>query len=143
MVTTEANTELVDRVWEEAVENGDLAVIDEVLATDYVGHTPGAPEVISGREGFKRYVRTLRDAFSGLSVTIEERIVSEGVVVDRYRARGTHEGEFRGVPPTGAEIEFTGIVIHYIEDGQVVKDVSEFNALDLMEQLGVVEPPGE
>lgn len=143
MVTTEANTELVDRVWEEAVENGDLAVIDEVLTTDYVGHTPGAPEVISGREGFKRYVRTLRDAFSGLSVTIEERIVSEGVVVDRYRARGIHEGEFRGVPPTGTEIEFTGIVIHYIEDGQVVKDVSEFNALDLMEQLGVVEPPVE
>lgn len=143
METTEANTELVDRVWEEAVENGNFAVIDEVLASDYVGHTPGAPEAISGPDGFKQYARTLREAFSDLSVTIEDRIVSEDTVVDRYRARGTHEGEFRGVPATGAEIEFTGIVIHYIEDGQVVKDVSEFNALDLMEQLGVVEPSGE
>lgn len=89
MATIETNTELVDRVWDEAIEDGEMAV------------------------------------------------------VDRYRMRGTHEGEFRGIPPTGAEVEFTGIIIHHLEDGEVVEDVAEFDALDVMEQLGVVESPGD
>lgn len=143
MATKREPTTLVDRVWEEAVENGDMGVIDDAVADDYVCHTPGAPEGIRGPDGFKQYVRTLREAFPDLSVTIDDRLVTEDAIVDRYTLRGTHDGDFRGIPPTGTEIEFTGIVIHYVDDGKVRKDVSEFDVLDVMQQLGVVESPGE
>lgn len=143
MATQEEPTTLVDRVWDEAVENGDVDVIDVAVTDDYVCHTPGAPEGIRGPDGFKQYVRTLREAFPDLSVTVEDRFVTEDAVVDRHRLRGTHEGEFRGVPPTGTEIEVTGIVIHYVDDGKIRKDVSEFDVLDLMQQLGAVEPSGK
>lgn len=143
MATQNAPTTLVDRVWDEAVEDGDVDVIDDALSDDYVGHTPGAPEGIRGPDGFKQYVRTLREAFPDLAVTIDDRLVTEEAIVDRYTMRGTHEGTFKGISPTGTEIEFTGIVIHYVENGEVRKDVSEFDVLDVMHQLGVVEPPGE
>lgn len=90
--TTEANTELVDRIWDEVVENGEMDVIDEAVASDYVLHTPGAPEPIQGPAGLKQYKRTLRAAFPDLSVSIEDRVVGEETVVDRYRMRGTHDG---------------------------------------------------
>ena len=140
--TTEVNTELIDRIWEEAVENGEMAVVDEAAASDYVLHTPGAPEAIRGPEGLKQYKRTLRAAFPDLSVTIEDRIIGEDAVVDRYTLRGTHEGDFQGIPPTGREIELTGINIHYMEDGTLVENVAEFDVYGLVQQLGVVDPPG-
>lgn len=143
MATQEEPATLVDRVWDEAVENGDVDVIDDAVTDDYVCHTPGAPEGIRGSDGFKRYVRTLREAFPDLSVTIDDRLVTEEAIVDRYTIRGTHDGEFRGISPTGTEIAFTGIVIHYLDDGKVRKDVSEFDVLDVMQQLGAVEPSGK
>jgi steroid delta-isomerase-like uncharacterized protein len=141
--TTEPNTELIDRIWDEVVERGEMDVVDETVTNEYVLHTPGAPEPIQGPEGLKQYKRTLRAGFPDLSVSIEDRVVGEEAVVDRYRMQGTHDGEFMGIPPTGVEVEFTGIIIHYLEDDTIVKNVAEFNVLDLMQQLGVVEPPGE
>lgn len=143
MAINEADTELFDRVWDEAFENGELDVIDEAVASDYVLHTPGNPEPIRGPEAFKQYVSGYSEAFPDFSVTIDDRIVAEDAVVERFRMRGTHEGELRGIPPTGEEINLTGIVVHYLEDGEAVEDYSEFDGLDLMQQLGVIEPSGE
>lgn len=143
MALTEANTDLIDRVWEEAIENGEMAVVDEALASDYVLHTPAAPEPIHGTEGFKQYKAGLREAFPDISVTIEDRIVGDQAIVDRYTMRGTHDGEFNGVPPTGTEVEFTGIIVHYLEDGEVVENVTEFDVRGLMEQLGTGESATE
>lgn len=135
METETTPTTLVDRVWDEAVESGELDVIDDALTDDYVGHTPGEPEGIRGPGEFKQYVRALREAFPDLAVTIDDRFVTEDAIVDRYTLRGTHDGDFRGVSPTGTEIEFTGIVIHYVENGKIRKDVAEFDVLDVMQQL--------
>lgn len=143
MAITEANTELIDRVWEEAIENGEMAVVEDALASDYVLHTPAAAEPIRGPDGFEQYKNALRAGFPDLSVTIEDRIVDGETVVDRYRMRGTHEGEFQGVPPTGTEVEFTGLIVHYLDDGEVVENVAEFDVLGLLAQLGVVARPGE
>lgn len=143
MATNEVDTGLFDRVWKEAFENGELDVIDELVPSEYVLHTPGSPEPIRGSDAFKQYVSGYSEAFPDLSVTIDDRIVAEDAVVERFRMRGTHEGEFRGIPPTGNAIDVTGIIVHYMEDERAVEDYSEFDSMDLMQQLGIVEPPGE
>lgn len=141
MTTTQMDTTLLDRVWKEAFDNGQFEVIDEAVAPDLEVETPGSAEPIRGAEGFKEYVGMLRTAFPDLSTTIEDRIVGDGAVVERYTLHGTHQGEFMEIPATGAEIELSGTVIHYVSDGRVTESVSEFDALDLMQQLGVVDVP--
>lgn len=143
MATTEIDTTVFDRVWQEAFENGQFGVLNEAVAVDYEVRTPGSAEPIRGAEGFREYVGMLRSAFPDLSVSIEDRITGDEAVVERYTLHGTHDGEFMEVPATGTEVELTGTVIHYVTDGTVVESVSEFDALDLMQQLGVVDVPGE
>lgn len=141
MAISKSNETLIDRMWEDAWNEGDLSVVDEALASDYVLHAPSAPEGVRGREEVKQLLRAYHEAFPDLAITVDDRIVGETAVVDRYTFRGTHKGEFMGISPTGIETEHTGIVIHYLEDDKVVKDVVEFDAFDVMQQLGVVERP--
>lgn len=141
MATVTENTERVDRVVEEAFNRGKLDVIDEVMASNYVCYEPSVPEEIRGPEGFKEYVRMNRTAFPDLTLQLEDRVVEGDKIADRFTSRGTHEGEFRGIAPTGTEIEGTVMVIHHFEDGKCVADYALTDALGLMQQLGVVEPP--
>lgn len=134
------DTEVLDRIWNEAFEDGDMAVVEAEIPGDYAVQTPGADEPIEGRDAFKEYVAVYGKAFPDISITIEDRIFGEDAVVERFRMKGTHEGEFRGIPPTGNQLEFTGIVIHYVVDDEITESVSEFDAMSVMEQLGVVEP---
>lgn len=143
MERIEEATERIDRVWEEAWNDGDLAVVDESMPSDFELHDPATPETISGPEEFKAFVRRYRSAFPDITFTIEDRVVGEDEVVDRYTVRGTHEGEFMGIPPTGNEFETVGIVINEVDDGDVVESHVVYDALGMLVQLGVVEPPAE
>lgn len=143
MVTETETTNRVDRVIEEAFNNGELDVADEVMASNYVLHDPSRPQEFRGPEGFKEYVRTTRTGFPDLTLTVEDRVVEGDKIADRLSTRGTHEGEFLGIEPTGREIEGSVMVIHHFEDGKCVADHAITDALGLMQQLGVVELPTE
>jgi predicted ester cyclase len=143
MATEMENTDRVGRVIEEAFNRGKLDVIDDVMASDYVCYEPSVPEEIRGPEEFKEYVQMNRTAFPDLTLSLEDRVVEGNKIADRYTSWGTHEGEFRGIAPTGNKFEGTVMVIHYFEDGKCVADYALTDALGLLSQLGVVEPPGE
>jgi predicted ester cyclase len=143
MATEMENTDRVGRVIEEAFNRGKLDVINDVMASDYVCYEPSVPEEIRGPEEFKEYVQMNRTAFPDLTLSLEDRVVEGNKIADRYTSRGTHEGEFRSIAPTGNEFEGTVMVIHYFEDGKCVADYALTDALGLLSQLGVVEPPGE
>lgn len=146
MVTKTEDTKRVDRLVEEAFNNGELGVIDEVVASDYVFKGPAAsamPQEIHGPEGFKELVRMWRSAFPDFQMEVEERFVDGDTIIDHFEAQGTHEGEFMGIEPTGKEVEITTIGIHHMEDGKCVADYVVTDTFGLMQQLGVVEPPGE
>lgn len=144
MTKTEAeNTELVNGFVKEVLVEGDLERIDEYVAEDYVGHNSSVPEDIHGPEGFREFVTMLRSAFPDFDVTIQDLIADDNKVCQRSRQSGTHEGAFMGLEPTGKEVESSGIVIYQIEDGQIVEDWAQIDMLGTMQQLGVIEPPGE
>lgn len=130
--------EYFERTWEE----GDLSVINEQFAADYVGHVPLQPEAI-GPEGYKTMVRTYRTAFPDVEASIEDLIVEGETVAVRYTWNGTHEGELLGIDPTGQTVEGTGMAFFCFEDGQRTEDWILDNTFGLMQQLGVIEPPGE
>lgn len=142
MTTTEAkNKELVRRSNEELWSEGNLDFIDDYVAEDYVEYNTAAPEPIRGPDGYRENVEMVRSAFPDLEVTTEDLIAEDDKVVTRYTLTGTHEGRLMGIEPTGREVEFEGISIGRLEDGQVVEGWSNIDVFGMMQQLGVVEGP--
>jgi len=138
----EQNKELVKRFYE-AANKGDSEALGEVLAPEYVWYVPSRnPESIS-REGAIEFIKMLHNAFPDITYSIEELIAVEDIVISRFIVRGTHEGEFEGIPATGNKFESGGILITRIENGKIVEDKEEVDLLGLMMQLGMELKPKE
>lgn len=133
---SERNKAQVRRVIEEVYNRGDLALVDELAAGGMVIHA--ATGDIVGREAVKRYVAALRTGFPDLHVTIEEQIAEGDRVVTRWTARGTHDGVFQGLAPTGRPACVTGTDIDRMADGRAVECWMQMDELGLMQQLGAV-----
>lgn len=138
MASTEArNKEIVQRMNDEVWGEGNLDLIDEYVAEDYVEHSNASPEPIHGPAGYKANVREFHDGFSNVEVTTEELIAEDTVVVNHWTFSATHTGEYAGIDPTGSDVEFSGISIIELEDGIIVEDRAVMDVSGLMEQLGV------
>ena len=115
------NKEIARKYPEEVVTDGNLDVIDEIIADDHVQHNSAASEPLHGPDEVKENVSKLRTAFPDAECMVEDLIAEGDMVVRRDRATATHEGEFMGIEATGKEIVVEGIHIHRIEDGQIVE----------------------
>jgi len=139
-VSIEENKRLYRRWFEEVVNTGNLAVADELLAADYVLHFPGIPTPLD-REQHKGLVAMFRAGFPDWHEAVEEMIGEGDKVVARLTGRGTHRGEFQGIPPTGKRVTASGIGIGRIAGGKIVETWAAYDALGLMQQLGAVPTP--
>jgi predicted ester cyclase len=133
---SQQNKAQIRRVIEEVYNRGDLAVVDEVAASNLVIHVPSRD--IHGREGAKQYVTALRTGFPDLHFTVEDQVAEGDLVVTRWTARGTHRGSFEGVPATGREVRLAGTDIDRLVGGEVVECWAQVDELGLMRQLGAI-----
>jgi steroid delta-isomerase-like uncharacterized protein len=142
LMSTEENKAVTRREIEELFnQGGNLDVADEIYAPDYVGHEPTFGDV-RGVEAAKQFAADMRQAFPDLESTIEDQVAEEDKVVTRFRTRGTHQGETEDFgPPTGNRVEVTGITIERFSGGKIVEDWTNFDALGLMQQLGLIPEP--
>ena len=127
------------------INTGDLDRADALVAPDFVEHNP-TPGQGPGLEGFRQVVAMLRAAFPDLHITIDD-LVGEGDKVSvRLTARGTHEGPFMGMAPTGRRAAWEGISIIRIADGRVAERWFHADVAGLARQLGAGPggggPPG-
>jgi len=132
----EENKAIVLRIFEEAFNRGNMAVIDEVVATHAVYHLPD--EDIRGPEGFHQMVAGMRTAFPDFHVTPEEVVAEGDIVVVRFTDRGTHQGDGIGVPPTGKHVMWSGFDMARIADGKIIEGWGMIDVMGLMHQLGVI-----
>lgn len=141
-MSLDENKAIVRRIIEEGWNKGDLDVIDELLAINFVDHNiPPAP--IPGIELFKQAIIGLRAAFPDGHTAIEDMIAEGDKVVVRWTARGTHRGALMGIPPTGKEITTMGIATYRIAGGKAVENWTNSTALSMLQQLGVLPPLGQ
>ena len=119
----------------ETAEHGDLDALDTLVGADYVLHDPSMLEEIHGVEGAREMVEAFRTAF-GLRIAIEHQLADGDYVVTRYTARGRHDAEFMGVPPTGREVTVSGICISRCRDGKIVEEWDAWDALGALQQVG-------
>jgi steroid delta-isomerase-like uncharacterized protein len=135
---SEANKAIARRAVDEAFSKGNLDVADECVAESYVGHDPADPEETRGIEHWKERAAGYRTAFPDLNVTIEECFAEGDLVCTRWIARGTHNGELMGMEPTGKPVTIEGLSIDRIEGGKIVETWDNWDALGMMQQLGMV-----
>jgi steroid delta-isomerase-like uncharacterized protein len=136
-MSAEENKALVRRTIEEVVNKGNLDVVDELFADEYVYRSPGTPD-LRGPDGFKQLINGYRTAFPDLHMTVTELIAEGDTVACSWTATGTHRGDLMGIPPTGKQVSVTGMIISRFAGGKCVADHEIFDALGMMQQLGVV-----
>lgn len=130
------NEQLVRRFLEEAYNQGNLAVGDELLAADCVFY---APAPIRGIAGWKQFATAFLNAFpDDLQVTIDDIFAAGDRVAARWTARGTHKGHLRGVPPSGNLVTWLGIAIYSLSDGKITEVWGLNDALGIMQQIGAL-----
>jgi steroid delta-isomerase-like uncharacterized protein len=116
-----------------------VRVVEQCLAPDYIDRSP-PPGVAPGIEGVKQFIGMLRAAFPDSRTEIEDVIADSDKVVIRWTGHGTNTGPFMGMPPSGKPTTVTGIDIYRVVDGRVVESWTNWDALGLMQQLGVIPP---
>lgn len=130
----EENKAIVRRFLTEIQNDRRLAVIDEVVAENFVGHSAN----VEGREDLKKVVGDHLSAFPDLKISIEEQIAEGDMVVSRYTARGTQQGTSRGVEPTGKPVCYTVVSIQRMSGGEIAEGWRVVDRLDIVHQIGAI-----
>lgn len=138
---SQENESIVRRLIEDGWNRGNLAVVDDCLAPGYTQEGP--LETIRGPQGEKAAITKYRTAFPDCNLQIDEMFSAGDRVVVRFTYSGTHRGEFEGLAPTGRTAQGKGIDVVHMLDGRIVASYSQWDALGLMQQLGVVTLPGK
>ncbi len=135
-MTTDENKALAKVFLEELDKN--ISAIEEFFSPDCPAHLPGFP-CPTDREGFVQFVTMLYTAFPDLHHTVEDQIAEDDRVASIINVRGTHKGDFQGIAPTGRQVTFEDFMVTRIQEGKVVELWAQFDALKLLQQLGVFE----
>ncbi len=140
-MSSQHNKDAVLRGWYEELWNRwNIAVADDLFTSDYLIHLPGVPEPMD-RSGAKQVVQMFSIAFPDLKHTVDEMIAEGESVAARWTVRGTHQGDFQGIAPTGKPVRLSGTTVHHMTDGKIVETWLAFDSLDLLQQLGAVPRP--
>ena len=135
-----ANMEVVRRMIEAALNQGNADIVDELVAENAVDDD-AFPDQPPGREGFRYHFQVLKTAMPDLNVTFT-LFADGGTVFEEWIGQGTQTGPFPFLEPTGRAIEFPGMSIFEVEGGQVTSRRSYQDSIILQRQLGVM-PPAE
>jgi steroid delta-isomerase-like uncharacterized protein len=135
---SETNKDVVRRVFEGLWNKGNLQFADELFSANYVHHDPSTPEFGRGPESEKKRATLYRNAFPDLRITVEDLVGDGEAVTARWSCHGTHKGELNGIAPSGKHFTITGITICRLANNKIVEGWVNWDALGMMQQLGLV-----
>lgn len=134
------NKDLLDRYVEEVWTAGNPDAVAQFASESFLRHTSPGGEPL-GRDAQIERLKSFRSAFPDISIEVDDSVVSGDLIAFRSTMRGTHDGEFLGIPPTGKQVVVGLVDMVRIEDGQFVEQWGGPDMLDLVRQLGArIEP---
>src|SRR2546426_1820776 len=139
---TQENKASARRFVEEVINQGNVAVVDELTGPNFVDHSapPGVPAT---NEGFKGFVKTFRAAFPDLHYTVDDEIAEGDRVVQRSTAHGTMKGDFQGMPASGKSATWSEVHITRFANGKAIEHWAVVDQLGMLAQLGFAQAPGQ
>jgi len=117
----------------------DPDLVDQFVAEGYVNHNAF---VADGREANRQFWHAFFVALPDVSSSMEDLVISGDRVVGRFVYRGTHKGDFLGIPASGSAVEMRSIDIWRVEDGMFVEHWDELNLMEVFQQVGALPPLG-
>ena len=139
---TTDTTRMIDRIPLEVLNKGDFGLIDQIVATDFVEHSP-QPGFAPTRDGLKQNLKALKTAFPDLHYTIDDEVAEGDRVWQRITGHGTMKGDFQGMPASGKEATWSEIHIVRFADGKAVEHWGVVDQLAMLAQLGFAQVPGQ
>jgi len=119
----------------EAFSAGDTEKLLAVVAPDITIHYAELPEPLHGRETWRQGFELMRRAFPDLEAHVDDLVAAGDKVAIRVRFRGTHEGEFQGIPATGRTIEYVSHEFYRVENGVFAEEWICSDMATLLRQL--------
>ena len=137
MTTPESNKRTMLR-FTEFINTASEKLAVELISPDAVFHVPGRLEPMHGPAGYLAIIGMMRGGFPDIQWTLEETIAEGDKVAARFTMRGTHQGTFFGVPPTGKKIVVQAMNFYRLSGGQFVEERAQPDFLGLLQQIGAV-----
>ena len=113
----------------------------ELISPDAIFHVPGYAEPMRGPSGYLAIIGMMRSGFPDIQWTLEETIAEDDKIAARFTMRGTHQGPFFGVPPTGKTIQVQAMNFYRLSGGQFVEERGQPDLLGLLQQIGAAPTP--
>ena len=134
------NIKMYSQTWDNIINKGDLDLINNTNFTDSITLIT-SPENIVGIDDFKAYYANFVTGFSDVDFTIEDVFGQDDKIVKHWRFKGTHTGNFFGMPATGKMVDVDGVTLVEMKDGKIAQEQDFFDNLVFMQQLGIVSSP--
>lgn len=125
---------LIELLWDEAWSKGNLDVVDKIIDERCVHHIPGFPD-LQGKVGLSQFITLFRSSFPDIVITVEDQIEEDGKVANRWLAKGTNNGKYMGMEPTGRYITVVGITIYRFENYKGIEAWTSWDNSGLERQL--------
>jgi steroid delta-isomerase-like uncharacterized protein len=138
-MTTSDNRHFMNR-FVKFINTASDQLASELVAPQAAFYIPGNQEPLRGPAGYLALIGMMRSGFPDIQWTLEETIVEGEKVAARFTMRGTHQGAFLGVPPTGKKIVVQAMNLYRIADGKIVEERGQPDMLGLMQQIGAIPP---
>ena len=133
-----ANIEMYSRVWDDIINKGDLNTFNENnFTSDVVMHA--SPSDIVGIDSARAYYANYLSGFSDRSFTVKDVFGMENKLVKHWNFKGTHTGDFFGIPATNKKVDIDGVTLVRMENGKIAEERDFFDNLDFMQQLGLMK----
>jgi steroid delta-isomerase-like uncharacterized protein len=129
---------IIERFYDEVLGGGNLELMDELTADDFVDHEEGIPGQPSGREGVRYFVNAIREAFPDVRAEVDVTLSEGNLEAAHGTVRATHQGEFIGIPATNKSVEFEVVDILRVEDGKAAEHWGLTDVMALMQQIGAI-----
>lgn len=118
------------------INTADVKLATALVSPNATFFVPGRKDPVSGPAGYLGIINMMRSGFPDIQWTLEETIVEGDNIVARYTMRGTHQGTFMGVPPTGKKIAVQALNIYRLSNGQILEELGQPDLLGLLQQIG-------
>lgn len=126
----------------DAFTSGDVSVLDKYIAPDVIEHSPDPMMKGTGLEAVKGMLKNLHTMYPDFTVTTNYLVAEGDLVVSQSTMTGTNSGSVEGMPATNKKVNVEGVDIVRFKDGKGIEHWGYFDVMKMMQQLGMMPPPG-